>query len=103
MDDWKKFDKTSLLEKEYLNSHLNMKDITDADYVYAKEFSKISKKKLQENIMIYMFQVILLLADVFEHFRNMCLEIYELDPVKFLSVPRLAQQGALKKTKVKFN
>ena len=45
MDDWKKFDKTSLLEKEYFNSHLNMKDITDADYVYAKEFSKISKKK----------------------------------------------------------
>ena len=40
--------------------------------------------------MICMFQVILLLADVFERFRNMCLEIYELDPAKFLSVPRLA-------------
>ena len=46
MDDWKKFNKTSLLEKEYFNSHLNMKDIIDADCVYAKEFSKISKKKL---------------------------------------------------------
>ena len=46
MDDWKKFNKTSLLEKECFNSHLNMKDIIDADCVYAKEFSKISKKKL---------------------------------------------------------
>ena len=42
-----------------------------------------------------------LLADVFENFRNMCLEIYELDPAKFLSAPGLACQAALKKTKVK--
>ena len=44
----------------------------------------------------------LLLADVFENFRNMCLEIYELDPAKFPSAPRLAWQAALKKTKIKF-
>ena len=41
------------------------------------------------------------LADVLENFRNMCLEIYELDPAKFLSAPGLAWQAALKKTKVK--
>ena len=29
----------------------------------------------------------LLLADLFENFRNMCLDIYELDPVCFLSAP----------------
>ena len=40
-------------------------------------------------------------ADVFENFRNMCLEIYEFDPVKNLSAPGLAWQAALKKTKVK--
>ena len=39
--------------------------------------------------MICMFKA-LLLTDVFENFRNMCLEIYELDPAKFLSVPGLA-------------
>ena len=44
-----------------------------------------------------------MLADVFENFRNMCLEIYELDPAKFLSAPKLAWQEALKKTKVKLN
>ena len=43
----------------------------------------------------------LLLADVFENFRNMCFKIYELDPAKFLSSPRLAWQAALKKTKGK--
>ena len=44
-----------------------------------------------------------LLADLFENFRNICLEIYELDPAKFLSAPGLAWQAALKKTKVKLD
>ena len=45
----------------------------------------------------------LLLADIFENFRNMCLEIYELDPAKFISVAGLVWQAALKETKVKLN
>ena len=42
-----------------------------------------------------------MLANVFENFRNMCLEIYELEPAKFLSAPELTWQAALKNTKVK--
>ena len=42
----------------------------------------------------------LLLADVFENFRNKCIEIYELDPAHFLSAPGLAWQACLKKTKI---
>ena len=40
MDDWKKFNETSLPEKEDFCSHLNMEDITDADYAHAKIFCK---------------------------------------------------------------
>ena len=43
----------------------------------------------------------LLLADVFENFRNMCLEIYEFDPAKNFSTIGLAWQAVFKKTKVK--
>ena len=42
-------------------------------------------------------------ADGFENFRNMCLGIFELDPVKFFSAPGLVWQTALKKTKVKLD
>ena len=42
----------------------------------------------------------LLLADVFENFTNMCLEIYELDPLYFVSAPGLVWQACLKKTGV---
>ena len=41
-----------------------------------------------------------MLADVFENFKSKCIEIYELDPVHFLSAARLAWQACLKKTKV---
>ena len=41
-----------------------------------------------------------MLADVFENFRNLGLEIYKLDPEKFLLAPGLAHQAALKRTKV---
>ena len=43
----------------------------------------------------------LLLADVSENFKTMCLETYELDPAKFLSASRLAWQASLKNVKVK--
>ena len=43
----------------------------------------------------------ILLADVFEDFRNKCVEIYELDPAHFPSTPRLAWQACLKKREVK--
>ena len=41
----------------------------------------------------------LLLVDVFESFRDKCIEIYELDPVHFLFAPGRAWQACLKKTK----
>ena len=40
---------------------------------------------------------------MFENFRNMCLEIYELDPAKSPSAPGIAWQAALKKTKIKLD
>ena len=42
-----------------------------------------------------------MLADVFENFRNMCINIYERDSAKFLLAPGLTWQADLKKTKVK--
>ena len=36
MDDWFKFNETSLPKKEDFYSQVNMEDVTDADYVHAK-------------------------------------------------------------------
>ena len=66
-----------------------------------KEFLRILKKKIRHIHDLYLKSDTLLLPDVFENFREMCLKIYQLDLAKFLSAPRLAWQAALKKTEVK--
>ena len=40
MEDWEIFNKTSLPEKEDFSCHLNMEDITDADYANVKRVCK---------------------------------------------------------------
>ena len=97
MDDWKKFNETSLLVKEDFYSQLNMEDIINADHAHIKGVCKdFETKKLGEYHDLYVQSDTLLLADVFENFRNMCLKIYELKYAKFLSALRLAWQAALK-------
>ena len=50
---------------------------------------------------LYVQSNTLVLADVFESCWNMCIELYELHPAKYLPVPGLTLQEALKKNKVK--
>ena len=52
---------------------------------------------------MYVQSDILLLADVLKNFRNKCLEVYELDPARFLTAPGLTWNVALKKAKVKLD
>ena len=68
-----------------------MEDITVSDYAHAKRVCKdFERKNLGEYHDFYVQSHTFLLADVFEKFRNICLEIYETDPAKFISAPGLA-------------
>ena len=98
---WERFDKT-LPDKEVFYSSLNMEVITSVDYRHAKRVYKEFKlKNLSGSHDLYVQRDTLLLADVFENFRNKCIEIYELDPAHFMSAPGLAWHACLKKTGVK--
>ena len=91
MDNWEKFDVTTIPPKEAFYSKLNLKGISDADYEHAQKVWEVFEiKNHGEYHDLYAQSETLLLADVFENFRNMCLEIYELDPVYFVSAPGLA-------------
>ena len=88
-----------MLDKEAFCSSLNMEDITDVDHRHAKRvFKNLINKNLGDYHDFYVQSDTLLLADVFENFRNMCIKVYELDPAHFLSAPGLAWQACLKKT-----
>ena len=102
MESWGRFNETSLPDKKAFYSNLNMEDITDVDHRHAKRvFKSFSNKNLGDYHDLYVQSDTLLLVDVFENFRNMCIKVYELDPVHFLSAPVLSWQTCLKKTGVK--
>ena len=79
-----------------------MENIDDIDYRHGNNvFKRFKLKNLGEYHDLYVQSDTLLLADVFEKFRNTCFKVYELDSAHFLSLPGLAWQACLKKTNVK--
>ena len=102
MDSWERFNETTLPNKKTFYSKLYLEDIADEDYTHAqKVFEEFKLKNLVECHDLYVQSDTLLLADVFENFRNKCIEIFEVDPAHVLSAPGLAWQTCLKKTEVK--
>ena len=99
MDNWKKIDETTILPKETFYSELNLEGISNADYAHPQKVWEVFRiKNCGKYHALYAQSVTLLLADVFENFRDECNEIYELDPVYFVSATGLAWHACLKKT-----
>ena len=102
MDSQERFNETTFPNKKVFYSKLCLKNITDEDYIHdPKVFEEFKLKSLSEYHDLYIQSDTLLLADVFENFRNKCIKIYELDPGHFLSAPRVAWQTCLKNIRVK--
>ena len=86
--------KHHLPNKEPFYSNLNTANIEDIDYRHGNNvFKRFKLKNLGECYDLYVQSDTLLLADVFENFGNTCLNVYELDPAHFLSLPGLAWQA----------
>ena len=76
IDIWERFDETSLPEKKVFYSELHLEDITDEDYTHAqKVFEELKLKTVGGYHDLYVQSDTLLLAVVFENFRNKCIEI----------------------------
>ena len=81
VDSWKKFDETSILPKEAYYSELNEEGNRDEDYANVQRVWEVFQiKYMGENHDLYVLSDTLLLADVFENFRDKRLQIHELDP-----------------------
>ena len=101
MDSLEKLEETKLPPKEEFYSRLNDGGISDEDYAHAQKVWKTFKMKyFKDYHELYNKVDVLLLADVFENFRNICLENYELDPAHYYTAPGLAWNAALKVTNV---
>ena len=98
MESLEKFNETAILPKEAYYSELYLEETTYEDYAHAQKVWDVFEVKIQgENHDLYVQSNTLLLTDVFENFRDKCIEIYGLDPAHFLSASGLARQVCLKK------
>ena len=97
MDSWESLNETSLPDKKYFYSELHLEDISDKDYLPAQKVFKEYCSDIGDYHDLYVQCDTLLLTDVFEKFRDTCIDIYGLDPSYFLSASRLAWQLCLKK------
>ncbi|MCG7869684.1 MAG: DNA polymerase, partial [Candidatus Thiodiazotropha taylori] len=101
MDSFEKFEESELPPKEKFYSSIKKEHVSDEDYEHAKTvFSTFAMSSLGEYHDLYLKSDVVLLADVFEAFRNLCLKQYELDPCHFYTSPGLSWSACLKMTKV---
>ena len=80
MDDWDRFNEEILPDKSDLYSSFNMEEISEIDYRHAKKvFNKFNIKNLEEYHDLHVQIDTLLLADVFNNFRDLCIKTYRLN------------------------
>ena len=85
----------------HIKNLFTVNSITDKDYTHPqKAFEEFKLKNLGDYHGQYVQSDALLLADVFENFRNKYIEIYKLNLAHFLYARRLAWQACLKKAGV---
>ena len=102
MDTQEKLKETKLPPKEAFYSKLNNEDISDEDYTHAQRvWEAFGMKTLEKYHNLYNKLDVLLLTDVFENFRDICIKNYKLDPAHYYTAPGLSWEAALKITDVK--
>ena len=101
MTSTKIFDEDVLPPKAAFYDDLGEEHISDDDYLHAQNvWNVLNIRNLGQYHDFYMETDVHLLADVFDKFRELCMDIYDLDPAHFYTSPGLAWQAALKMTEV---
>lgn len=88
--------------KDAFYNKLRDESISDSDYARAQKiYSLFNCNSLKDYMELYVKSDAVLLCDIFEHFRQLCLQYYELDPCHYVSLPGFTWDAMLKMTDVK--
>ena len=101
MDSIEKFNDTEPPPREAFYSKLTGRGISGKNYKHVLNvWNTFKMKTFKDYHELYNETDVLLLADVFENFRDLCLKIYGLDPVYYFTAPGLAWDACLKMTDI---
>ena len=99
MNNFYRFNEENLPSKEDFYSKLSGEHISDDDYERAKIIWKhFSLKNMGEYHDLYLTTDVLLLTDIFENFRKLCMNYYGLDPAYYYTLPNFAWDAMLLQT-----
>lgn len=102
VDSWSKYEENKLPSKNSFYNMLKSEHITDHEYAHAQAvWSEFKIKTLGEYTDLYLKCDVLLLCDIFEHFRNMSLKHYSLDPAYYVYAPNLSWDAMLLCTRIR--
>ncbi|KYN30743.1 hypothetical protein ALC56_14987 [Trachymyrmex septentrionalis] len=94
---------TLLPPRESFYSSLTGDTVSESDYAHAANvWQRFSIRTLGEYSDLYLKTDVLLLADIFENFRESCVASYGLDPAHYYTLPGFTWDAMLKHTRVKF-
>lgn len=104
VDSFERYKETSLPPIEKFYSKISNSNISNNDYNHAINiWNEFKIKNLGEYHRLYNITDVLILADVFTNFRNICYKTYKLDPLFYYTTPGLAWDAMLLKTEVKLD
>ncbi|XP_045466137.1 uncharacterized protein LOC123674983 isoform X1 [Harmonia axyridis] len=90
-----------LPSREKFYNQLNYDGISEEQYLHAQQvWSTFKCHTMKDYIMLYLKTDILLLADIFEQFRDSCIKEYELDPIHYYTLPGYTWDCMLKITNI---
>ena len=99
-----KFRDKQLPPKEAFYSNLTESHIEDEEYERAQKiWEHFGMRNLGQHHDLYLRTDVLLLTDVFENFRDLCLEYYGLDPAHYFTLPNFAWDAMLLKTDIQID
>lgn len=102
MDSFERLQETQLPPKEVFFSTLTGEHISEEDYDHAQRvWEAFGCKTMRDYHDLYLETDVILLTDVFENFRKICMEHYGLDPAHYYTAPGLAYDAALKVSGIK--
>ncbi|KAB0790332.1 hypothetical protein PPYR_15326 [Photinus pyralis] len=102
VDSWERLNEPELPPRDAFFSNLKNEAVSEANYEHALNvWNTFNIKTLGDYSDLYLKTDVLLLVDIFENFRNTCIETYRLDPLHYYTAPGLAFDAMLKVTGVK--
>lgn len=101
---YEKLNEQSLPDRTLFFNRLNGVECSQANYEFAHEVWRTFKcRTLRDYMMLYLKSDVLILADIFESFREVSIKIYGLDPCNYITAPALSWDAMLKFTQVELD